>query len=284
MRAVRSCAALVLLVAWSAAGHTQVMPASDLAGTLAGLAARVQEYYDRISTIICVETVTQQELKFNLAPIGKPRVTVNELSVRRDPQEKGGKQFRVDRTLQWVNGRRAGKHDEPGCTDPKTGTPEPLAFLLANNQHGYRFSRHLDASGGPSGTAALDFMESPPERVKITWEGNCFEADGGGLEGRVWYDPETFDVRQIQARLPKPFLVPIANSFGVAPPAIRVERYEMLLHFARVKFQQPDEEVLLPESIEVVTVFRGVPSMKTTQVLSNFRRFLAESVVRPASL
>jgi hypothetical protein len=48
-----------------------------------------------------------------------------------------------------------------------------------------------------------------------------------------------------------------------------------------VKFQQPEEEVLLPDSIEVLTVFRGVPSSKTVQTLSKFRRFLAESAVRP---
>jgi hypothetical protein len=38
--------------------------------------------------------------------------------------------------------------------------------------------------------------------------------------------------------------------------------------------------VLLPESIESLTVFRGAPSLRTTQKLSNFRRFLSESSIR----
>jgi hypothetical protein len=284
MRGVRVFAWLACVAVWCAAGSAQGPAALDLPGTLSGLAGRVQGYYDRISTIICVETVTQQELKFNLQPTGKPRVTVYELSVRHDPNGKGEKEFRVERTLQLVNGRPAKKHEAPGCTDPKTGSPEPLGFLLAKNQSGFKFSRAQDSSGGPDGTLALSFSQASPERVNITWEGNCFNADGGGTEGRLWFDPETFDVLQVQARLPKPFLVPVPSFFGSPPPPVRVERSEMLLRFTRVKFQQPDEVVLLPESIDVVTVFRGVPSLKTTQVLSNFRRFLAESVVRPASM
>jgi hypothetical protein len=66
-------------------------------------------------------------------------------------------------------------------------------------------------------------------------------------------------------------------------PVIRVERSEMTLRFARVEFQQPDELVLLPESIDTLTVFRGAPSLKTTQKLSNFRRFLTKSEIRPTS-
>ena len=130
----------------------------------------------------------------------------------------------------------------------------------------------------------MDAAQAPPERVNVTWKGDCFNADGGGIEGRLWFEPQTFDVLQIQARLPKPFLVPIPSYFGAPPPSVRVERSEMLLRFTRVQFQQPDEVVLLPQLIEVTTLFRGVPSLKTTQILSNFRRFLAESVVRPASM
>jgi hypothetical protein len=276
----------LLLWSWlmiSPAGAQRAATA-DPGSALSHLAARVQEYYDRISTIICAETVTQQELKFNQQPTGKPRVTVYELSVTRDPETNGEKEFRVERTLQWVNGRRAKKHEEPGCTDPKSGTPEPLAFLLAKNQHGFRFSWPRESAPGPEGTVALDFVQSPPERVNITWEGSCFRAEGGGIEGRLWYEPDTFDVLQIQARLPKPFLVPIPSLFGPPPPAVRVERSEMLVRFARVNFQHPDEVVLLPESVDSVTIFRGVPSLKTTQVLSSYRRFLAESVVRPVSM
>ena len=88
---------------------------------------------------------------------------------------------------------------------------------------------------------------------------------------------------QVAVRLSKPFLIPTRPGYIGLEPAIRVERSEMTLRFARVEFQQPDEVVLLPDSIESLTVFRGVPSKRTEQRLSNFRRFLTKSEIRASS-
>jgi len=256
----------------------------ELTVILSSLAERTQQYYDRFISIICTETVQQQELKFNLTPTGKPRVTVYELSVSRDAGSNDEGDFRVGRTLQSVNGRPAQKNQQPGCTDPKTGTPEPLAFLLAANQAAYRFTQAAGAAGGPAGAVAVDFVEAPAERVRITWNGNCFDAEGGGHAGRLWFDPATFEVMQIDARLSRPFLVPVPVGHMGIMPAIRVERWEATMRFARVNFTQPDETALLPESIDTLTVFRGALSLRTSQKLSNFRRFLSESSIRSPAL
>ena len=131
-RAVHGLALLIAVLLCASAGRAQT-PAAAAAGVsavLSRLAERTQQYYDRFTSIICTETVRQQDLKFSLQPVGKPRVTVYELSVSRDPKSKDGSDFRVDRTLLSVNGKTARKNEEPGCTDPKTGTPEPLGFLL----------------------------------------------------------------------------------------------------------------------------------------------------------
>jgi hypothetical protein len=290
-------AVALALVAWG--GVRASAQTNELALILSRLGERTQQYYDRFISIICTETVHQQDLRFNLKPTGRPRTTVYELSVARDPRGTGERAFRIDRTLQMVNGRPARKNQRPGCTDPKTGSPEPLAFLLPENQHRYRFSiadagsrGPLDAAQGrssefapdwPPGTRAIDFFESPPERVRINWEGNCFEAEGGGYEGRVWFDPVNYDVLQVAVRLSKPFLVPLRVGYTGAEPAIRVERSETIIRFSRVQFQQPDEVVLLPESIDTLTVFRGAPSLKTSQRLTNFRRFLTKSEIRSTS-
>jgi hypothetical protein len=252
----------------------------ELTVILGRIAERTQQYYDRFISIICTETVSQQELKSNLAPTGRPRVTVYELSVSRDAAAKSESDFRVGRTLQSVNGRPARKNQQPECTDPKTGSPEPLAFLLAANQAAYRFTLAADATGGPLGTRAVDFVETPPERVRITWNGNCFNADGGGYAGRLWFDPATFDVLQVEIRLGKPFLVPMPAAYFGLLSAIRVEQSEVTVRLAHVNFTQPDETALLPESIDTLTVFRGAPSLRTSQRLSNFRRFLSESSIR----
>jgi hypothetical protein len=260
----------------------RAQPAVELGGVLASLAERTQQYYDRFISIICTETVETQDLRSNLAPLGRPRTTVYELSVSRDPKGKGESEFRVERTLQSVNGRPARRNERAGCTDPKTGTPEPLGFLLASNQRRYRFTVG-EPAGGPSGAAAVDFIEMPPARVQIKWEGTCFEADGGGHQGRVWYDPGTFDVLQVDVRLSKPFLVPLPEGFPGIRPAIRVEKSEMVLRFSRVDFQQPDETLMLPASIETLHVLRGVPSMRIRQALDGYRRFLTKSEIRSSA-
>ena len=275
-------AAVAVGLLFAAASERPAAQPTELASVLSGLAERTQQYYDRFISIICTETVHQQDLRFNLSPIGKPRITEYELSVARVSGSKDGSEFRVGRLLQMVNGRPAGRNQEPGCTDPKTGTPEPLEFLLAQNQERYRFSV-ADVAGGPAGSRALDFVQSPPERVRITWKGSCFNAEGGGHQGRVWFDPDTFDIQQVDVRLAKPFLIPSPAGNFALQPAIRVERWEATFRFSSVKFTQPDETVLLPESIDTLSVFRGAPSLRISQRLTNFRRFLSESTIRSAT-
>lgn len=268
-----------LLIAAFFAPPSRAQSSGDLTSILAGLADRTQQYYDRFISIICTETVTTQDLRFNLTPVGGPRITVYDLSVVKNAQTDGTAEFRVERTLQSVNGRPARKNQRPGCTDPKTGTPEPLGFLLGANQSRYRFSIG-EARGGPPGTHVLDFIESPPERVHVKWEGNCFEAEGGGHQGRVWFDPATYDVFQVDLRLSKPFLIPLPDGYFGVRPAIRVERSETVLRFSRVEFHQPDESVLLPDSIDTLHVLRGVPSLRIHQKLANYRRFLTKAEIR----
>ena len=265
----------------AAEGRTLAAQPLELSSVLHRLAERTQQYYDRFVSIICTETVHQQELRFNLAPVGKPRVTVYELSVSRNPNPKPEHDFRVDRVLQLVNGRAARKHQEPECTDPKTGTPDLLGFLLAKSQAGYLFTLPETTTKGPEGTRALDFIEKVPERVEVSGSADCFEVRGGREEGRLWFDPGTFDVLQVDLRLFEPFLVPLPTGYFGLRPGLRVERWEARLRFARVNFTQPDETVLLPESIETLTVFRGAASRRTVQRLTNFQRFLAESTIRP---
>lgn len=273
-RLTSGAAVLVVLCAFST--DTASQAPAETGSMLARLGKRIQQYYDRITSIMCTETVSQQELRFDLKPTGKPRHTVYELIVVREPDGKGGEPpIHVERRLTLVNGREARRGDRPGCTDPKAIATEPLDFLLPQRQHKYRFFA-ARATGGPSGTVPLDFEETPPQRVNVTWEGNCFNAEGGGAKGRLWVDPRSYDVLQLDVRLPKPFRIKVPAGLGLLSSTLRVERSETTFRFARVNFQNPDETVLLLESMETLTVFLGAPSLRTTQHFSNFRRFLSE--------
>jgi hypothetical protein len=53
------------------------------------------------------------------------------------------------------------------------------------------------------------------------------------------------------------------------------------MRFTLVTFDDPDETLLLPESIESLTVVRsGLQSIRRTQVFSNYRRFLTSGRVK----
>lgn len=274
-RLMSGAAVVVALCAFSTDAASRA--SGDTVSVLARLGERIRQYYDRVTSIMCTETVSQQELRFDLKPTGKWRDTVYELIVVREADGKGGElPIHVERTLTLVNGREARKSDRPGCTDPKAIATEPLDFLLPQRQHTYKFFASR-GTGGPPGTVPIDFEESPPQPVDVTWEGNCFNAEGGGAKGRLWFDPRTYDVLQLEVRLPKPFRIVVPPGLGfISSPPLRVERSETTFRFARVNFQDPDETVLLLESMETLTVFRGAPSLRTTQHFSNFRRFLSE--------
>lgn len=258
--------------------------ADELTTLMERVGERVQQYYDRVTSLMCIETVTQQELSFNLKPVGKPRETVYELMVVRQPPAKGGAEgnIQVERTIKSVNGRPARRGDRPGCTDPKAVAAEPLAFLLPKHQANYRFSSSpIVPAGGPASSLLVEFKQIRPDPIDVKWEGNCFNAEGGGMKGRIWLDAPTHDVLRLETQLSEPFRVPLPASLGVGLiPPIRVERSETTIRFARVRFQDPEETLLLPESMVTVTVFRGVPSLRTTQTFRDFKRFMSEAKIK----
>ena len=53
-----------------------------------------------------------------------------------------------------------------------------------------------------------------------------------------------------------------------------IERSDSSIRYRPVGFKDPDETVLLPEYIEVVTVFRGAQSYRITQSFSGYKRFI----------
>jgi hypothetical protein len=259
--------------------------ARDLTALMERVGQRVRQYYDRVTSVVCVETVSQQELRFNLKPQGKPRETVYELMVVRQPPAEGETDsfIQIERTLKTVNGRPAGKREPPGCTDPKSITAEPLVFLLPRYQPAYRFSPSADVPvDGPPGSVVVDFEQIRRDPVEVKWDGLCFDARGGGLGGRIWLEALTHDVLQLDMRLTDSFRVPPPPGLMFDMVPVRVERSEVTIRFARVEFTDPEETLLLPESMITLTVFRGVPSLRTTQTFRGFKRFMAEASIKGA--
>ena len=261
--------------------------AGDLTALMERVGGRVRQYDDCVTSVMCVETVSQQELRYNLKPQGRPRETVNDLMVVREPPvtPEGESRIQVERTTKSVNGRPVRKQEPPGCTDPKAITAEPLTFLLPQYHALYRFSRAGPAGGagtGPPGAVAVDFEQIHKDPIEVKWDGLCFDARGGGLRGRIWLEASTDDVLQVEMRLTESFRVPPPFGLAVEVLPIRVERSEVTIRFARVGFEDPEETLLLPESMVTLTVFRGVPSLLTTQTFRGYRRFMARATIKGA--
>jgi hypothetical protein len=58
------------------------------------------------------------------------------------------------------------------------------------------------------------------------------------------------------------------------PGWIVVDRFDWVIRYKPVTFENPDETLLLPASIEQLALLHGAQSNRKTQVFSNYRRFL----------
>jgi hypothetical protein len=264
-----------------AAGGSE--PAADLTAILTRVGQRVEQYYTRAQSIVALEAVRIQPLAADLSPVGFGRRLAYELRVAWDPQHEPGTlpEATVLREILTVNGRKPRESDdEAGCMDPKPVSPEPLGMLLASRRGEYTFSfagttRNID------GRAAmmLDYKPLAAGEADIQWKENCVTISlPGRSRGRIWIDAATDDVLRLDDHLVGLFefrVPPKQMRFG-GPSSMVIERADSSIRYRAVQFQDPEERLILPASIETVTVIRGsgAPRVRVTQQLSDYRRFL----------
>jgi hypothetical protein len=62
---------------------------------------------------------------------------------------------------------------------------------------------------------------------------------------------------------------------------VTIDRDDLTLHYREVAFSDPDEVLLLPESIITTSVLRtSLQSTRRTQQFTDYRRFLARSRIK----
>jgi hypothetical protein len=251
----------------------------DLGAVLARVGDRVRNYYSRAQSIVCLERVTIQPIRGDLIPDGFARVIEYELRVEWEAGDGSAPEAVVRREVRKINGRSARPGDEPKCMDPRSISPEPLTFMLPGHQEEYIFS--LSGSGKDRNRPAVlvDYKPRAPGKPEVTWKDDCTSVSLPGWEkGRVWLDPETHDVLRIEQRLVKQFdyRVPFERVRMGAGDYWVLERADTSIRYRPVAFHDPEETVLLPESIASLTVFRGpgVAGHRTTQTFSDYKRFI----------
>jgi hypothetical protein len=253
----------------------------DLATLLDRVGESVSRYYARAQSIICTETVRIQSLGYDLIADSSPtRRLEYELRVSWDPAADGGTpDATVQRQLVKVNGRTPRPKDQPGCMDPKAVSPEPLAMLLPDARTGYLFTLAGKGRIGGRPAVLLDYRSREAGPVQTSWTKDCFSIElPGRLRGRVWIDAETSDVLRLDEHLTSMFDVnlPAEHRRVDRPSTMTIERLDSSILYRSVAFENPHESVMLPASINTVTVVRnaGVPRVRTMQAFSNYQRFI----------
>jgi hypothetical protein len=276
-------------VAASAAAQPAAGPA-DVAALLARIGTRVEQYYARAQSIMCVETVRLQPLGLDLASEnGHARHLVYDLRVSWDPPADDSKppDAKVLRELVKVDGHAPKRGEEPGCMDPKPVSTEPLAMLLQGRQREYAFRWRGTGRTDRRASVTLDYQATTPGTAGISWNGECVSVElPGRNRGRIWVDAGSADVLRLDEQLIGmfEFRVPREHMSGGGPMSMVIERADSTIRYQAVAFHDPDETVMLPSSIQTLTVIRnsGAPRMRMTQTFSNYKRFITGGrIVKP---
>lgn len=294
----------ILLVSSALAGTSWSLLASapddrpdqrpDVGALIAQVGERVAAYYQRAQRLVCLERSTVVPIDANWSTQGFARIVESELRVEIDAANGFSlPEARVSRKIRRVNGREPrdrDRTDRSGCTDPTPLSPEPLAFLLPGRRDEYRFTAVRSGRERDRAALVIDFATSSsghrasrPELVEDEHgHDDCFDWKGPVANtGRLWVDAETHDVLRLERHIAGPtdvrVPVPLERKYHF-PSWLTIDRDDLTMRYKEVVFTDPDEVMLLPESIESVTLLRtGLQSIRRTQVFSDYRRFLTAS-------
>ena len=273
---------------------TSAQSTSDIDLLISRVGERVAEFYKRAQTVMCTEKSTMQPISRDWSGDGMPRTVESDLRIE---MQGGDIDMPVEPTLvrdvRSVNGRPPNPRDAKsrfGCTDPNPLSPEPLAFLLPAHREDYRFTSIREANDHGRRALVISFQtairKSHLELIQDEHgHDDCFDWKGqASRNGRVWVDPTTDDVLKVESWLAGPIDIQVPEklqrhySFS---PWIVLERDDQTLRYKPVPFTDPDEALLLPDSVESMTILRsGLQSVRTRAVLTDYRRFLTSSRIK----
>ena len=256
--------------------------ADEVAALLTRIGDRVERYYARAQSIMCLEAVRLQPMASDFRPEGRAREIVYDLRVAWDPAPSADAppDANVTRQVHTVDGRPPRPGEEPRCTDPQAVASEPLAMLLPGRRQQYAFSWAGTGRVDRRATVILDYktLASPPDDIK--WRGECVSISTGRVQGRIWIDAASDDVLRLDERLARTVDVRVPRDLlrvsGVG--WLNFERSDSSIRYRSITFHDPDETVVLPDSMETFTIIRGagVQRLRTTHVFTKYQRFLTD--------
>ena len=262
----------------------------DLAEVLRRVGERVEQYFTRAQSIVCLEIVGLMPVETGGA---RGRTVESELRLSWEPSEENPVpiEARTLRQVLKVNGHAPRKNDQDNCTGPEQNTSEvqPLSLLLPQQRDEYTFK--LAGPGRIDDRAAIliDFRMVDQASVKVelvNGNENCVSfALDGGMRGRIWIDAETFDVLRMDQGLTGLVDVPLPRKIANRDrwSSWTMERWDTSIRFKPVTFQDPQETLVLPASATSYRITRGSgsPQLRSSTRYSSYRRFITGGRIIP---
>ena len=262
----------------SGAASAQTPPV-DLDVLLARVGGQLERYFQRSQSILSTETVSVRSFDRTMRSRGRSRRLVYERHVEWHPAAGDGvPPVRIARELRSVNGRDPGPEDEDACLAPATEEDDPLSVLLPVRQVEYDFRPDGVEIVDGRPVAKLSFTPLEVQPGEVEWEGDCVSIDlEGWYGGDAWVDVESGDVLRLDRRLTRRFEFREPEGPGTGRRWNRLERDDISIRYERIAFEDPDETLMLPRSIDHNWSIEGggfIPRYFRTHRFSNYRRFV----------
>ena len=261
--------------------------ASNVEALLARVGDRIAEYYERVRDVICIERSVVQPIGLSYSPDGFARTVESELRIEAESDDARGRIPNVLRHIRRVNGRlpnERDKKDRSGCTDPEPLSIEPLAFLLPGRRGEYEFVPGGVTKERNRDVVMINFETANRKSNVVLIEDkyghdDCFDWAGHiAMRGRIWIDAASYDVIRIEKYLRGPVDVRVPTAIQRRHHLdgyVTLQRDDMTIRYRRVAFSDPEDVIVLPESIDSVTMVRGgLQSTRRSQTFSEYKRFL----------
>jgi hypothetical protein len=271
---------------WIVSARAQ--PHHDAGALIAQVSARVAAYYERAQRLVCLERSTVLPIDRDWRVVDFGRTVLSELRVEVGAADGDvPSEPHVTRLVRRVNGREPRARDltdRAGCTDPTPLSPVPLAFLLPERRDEYRFTNVREARERDRPALRIDFASVRRGGHPVLIEDDrghddCYDWTGPvPTVGRLWVDASTYDVLRLERHLAGPTDVRVPTRLQRAhhfPASLTIDRDDLTIRYEEVSFSEPNEVMLLPASIESMTVLRTtLQSTRRTQEFTDYRRFL----------
>lgn len=276
----------VVLTACAGGGLVHAQRPDEPAGLMDRVGAYVAEYYARAQSIVGVESVSVSPLARDLSVDGHVRRLVYDFRVEWEPATDGPPRASVLRELVSIDGKPPRPDDEPDCLDPKSLTPEPLAMFLRGRQQEYTFTRSGPARMDGQASEVFEYRSRTPGTPMVAWRDHCATIElPGRTRGKVWLDPDTAEILRLDEGIIGlfDFIVPRDQQRNGSAQWLTIERADTSIRYKPVRFSEPDETLMLPASIDTLTIVRnaGTPRVRIRKTYSGYRRFVTEGRLVP---